>query len=453
MNCKYLCNAFEHICSMYICHMTYEQCLDYLYSKLPMFSRIGSAALKNNLDNTLKLLEFLENPHTKFKSIHIAGTNGKGSVSHMLASIFQSAGYKTGLYTSPHLKDFRERIRINGEMIKEKDVLDMTLRLTPIIEDLEPSFFEATVAMAFDFFSKNELDIAIIETGLGGRLDSTNVIIPELSIITNIGFDHMNVLGNTLIEIASEKAGIIKNEVPVIVGRKDEATKNIFVNKALETNSTLTFSADVYDSDIVDLSPDLISLQLRNKINGEVCDVKSDLPGIYQKENIATVAAAVDLLNQKGWNLTRDVMLNGLAGTKKNTALFGRWDMLQKKPMLVLDVAHNEDGFSILLNHLSHFKFDQIHFILGFSKDKDFGKILDMLPLNAIFYFTSANSPRALEHKNLQEIAATKGLIGESFINVHDAISNALKNARENDIIIVTGSIYVVGDVNRDRYC
>jgi dihydrofolate synthase/folylpolyglutamate synthase len=204
---------------------------------------------------------------------------------------------------------------------------------------------------------------------------------------------------------------------------------------------------------VLDLSPDLISLQLKNKINGEVYDVKSDLPGIYQKENIATVAAAVDLLNQKGWNLTRNAMLIGLATTKKNTALYGRWDMLQKNPMLVLDVAHNEDGFSILLNHLSQFKFDQIHFILGFSKDKDFGKILDMLPLNAIFYFTSANSPRALEHKNLKEIAATKGLLGESFINVDEAISNALKNAHENDIIIVSGSIYVVGDVNRERFC
>jgi dihydrofolate synthase/folylpolyglutamate synthase len=418
-----------------------------------MFSRIGSAALKNNLDNTLKLMQFLENPHTKFKSIHIAGTNGKGSVSHMLASVFQSAGYKTGLYTSPHLKDFRERIRINGEMIKEKDVSDMTLRMTPIIEDIEPSFFEVTVAMAFDYFSKNEVDIAIIETGLGGRLDSTNVIIPELSIITNIGYDHMNVLGNTLIEISSEKAGIIKNGIPVVVGRKDEATKNVFLKKALETNSSLTFSADIYDSEIKDISPDIISLQLRNKTNNEVYDIKCDLPGIYQKENIVTVAAAVDLLNQKGWNLSRNAMLDGVAKTKNKTALFGRWDMLQKKPMLVLDVAHNEDGFSILLKHLSQFKFDQIHFILGFSKDKDFSKILDMLPLNANFYFTSANSPRALEHKNLQEVAATRGLFGEAFINVNEAISNALKNALEKDIIIVSGSVYVVGEVNRDQFC
>jgi dihydrofolate synthase/folylpolyglutamate synthase len=418
-----------------------------------MFSRIGSAALKNNLDNTLKLMEFLENPHTKFKSIHIAGTNGKGSVSHMLASVFQSAGYKTGLYTSPHLKDFRERIRINGEMIKEKDVLDMTLKMTTIIEDIEPSFFEATVAMAFEYFSKNEVDIAIIETGLGGRLDSTNVIIPELSIITNIGYDHMNVLGNTLIEIASEKAGIIKNEVPVVVGRKDEATKEIFLNKTLETKSSLAFSADVYDSEIKDISPDMISLQLRNKITSEVYNVQCDLPGIYQKENITTVATAVDLLNEVGWKLTRSDMLNGLMKTKKNTSLFGRWDVLQKKPMIVLDVAHNEDGFLILVDHLSKFKFNQMHFVLGFSKDKEFSKILNMLPLNARFYFTSANSPRALEHNTLQEIAATKDVIGESFTNVNEAITYALKNADEQDIIIVSGSIYVVGDVNRELFC
>ena len=432
--------------------MTYQQCLDYLYSKLPMFSRIGSAALKNNLDNTFKLMDFLENPHTKFKSIHIAGTNGKGSVSHMLASVFQSAGYKTGLYTSPHLKDFRERIRINGEMIKEKEVLEFTLKMTKIIEDIEPSFFEVTVAMAYDYFSNNKVDIAIIETGLGGRLDSTNVITPELSIITNIGYDHMNILGNTLVEIASEKAGIIKNGIPIVVGRKDEATKNVFIKKALETHSSITFSADTYDSAVKEISTDMISLQLRNRINNEVFDVLCDLPGFYQKENIATVAAAVYLLNQNGWEIPRNALLNGILKTKKNTSLLGRWDVLQKKPMVVLDVAHNEDGFSILLNHLSKLKFEQIHFILGFSKDKDFGKILNMLPLNATFYFTSADSPRALENKTLQEVAAKMGIIGESFNNVDEAISNALKKASQRDIIIVSGSIYVVGNVDRNKF-
>ena len=433
--------------------MTYEQCLDYLYSKLPMFSRIGSAALKNNLDNTIKLLTFLENPHTKFKSIHIAGTNGKGSVSHMLASIFQSAGYKTGLYTSPHLKDFRERIRINGEMIKQKDVLDMTLKLTPIIEDIEPSFFEVTVAMAFDYFSKNEVDIAIIETGLGGRLDSTNVITPELSIITNIGYDHMNILGNSLFEIATEKAGIIKNGVPVVLGRTDEETKNVFIKKATETNSLLFFSENIYDSIVNDLSPDMISLQLENKKNNEIYDIKCDLPGIYQKENVATVVTAVDLLNQNGWNISKNAMLNGFEKTKKNTSLFGRWDVLRKKPLLVLDVAHNEDGFSKLISHLSKFKFGQIHFILGFSKDKDFDKIIDMLPKESQFYFTSANSPRALDHETLLKIAQNRNIEGKSFATVNDAIEDALKITKEDDLIIVSGSIYVVGDVDRDRFC
>ena len=433
--------------------MTYEQCLDYLYSKLPMFSRIGSAALKNNLDNTIKLLTFLENPHTKFKSIHIAGTNGKGSVSHMLASIFQSAGYKTGLYTSPHLKDFRERIRINGEMIKQKDVLDITSKLTPIIEDIEPSFFEVTVAMAFDYFSKNEVDIAIIETGLGGRLDSTNVITPELSIITNIGYDHMNILGNSLVEIATEKAGIIKNGVPVVLGRTDEETKNVFIKKAIETTSLLSFSENIYDSIVNDLSPDMISLKLENKQNNETFDIKCDLPGIYQKENIATVATAVDLLNQNGWNISKNAMLKGFEKTKNNTSLFGRWDVLRKKPLLVLDVAHNEDGFSNLISHISKFEFRQIHFILGFSKDKDFNKIIDMLPKEAKFYFTSSNSPRALDHETLLKIALNRNIEGKSFATVNDAIEDALKITKEDDLIIVSGSIYVVGDVDRDRFC
>ena len=433
--------------------MTYEQCLDYLYSKLPMFSRIGSAALKNNLDNTIKLLTFLENPHTKFKSIHIAGTNGKGSVSHMLASIFQSAGYKTGLYTSPHLKDFRERIRINGEMIKQKDVLGITSKLTPIIEDIKPSFFEVTVAMAFDYFSKNEVDIAIIETGLGGRLDSTNVITPELSIITNIGYDHMNILGNSLVEIATEKAGIIKNGVPVVLGRTDEETKNVFIKKAIETTSLLSFSENIYDSIVNDLSPDMISLKLENKQNNETFDIKCDLPGIYQKENIATVATAVDLLNQNGWNISKNAMLKGFEKTKNNTSLFGRWDVLRKKPLLVLDVAHNEDGFSNLISHISKFEFRQIHFILGFSKDKDFNKIIDMLPKEAKFYFTSSNSPRALDHETLLKIALNRNIEGKSFATVNDAIEDALKITKEDDLIIVSGSIYVVGDVDRDRFC
>ena len=418
-----------------------------------MFSRIGSAALKNNLDNTIKLLTFLENPHTKFKSIHIAGTNGKGSVSHMLASIFQSAGYKTGLYTSPHLKDFRERIRINGEMIKQKDVLDITSKLTPIIEDIEPSFFEVTVAMAFDYFSKNEVDIAIIETGLGGRLDSTNVITPELSIITNIGYDHMNILGNSLVEIATEKAGIIKNGVPVVLGRTDEETKNVFIKKAIETTSLLSFSENIYDSIVNDLSPDMISLKLENKQNNETFDIKCDLPGIYQKENIATVATAVDLLNQNGWNISKNAMLKGFEKTKNNTSLFGRWDVLRKKPLLVLDVAHNEDGFSNLISHISKFEFRQIHFILGFSKDKDFNKIIDMLPKEAKFYFTSSNSPRALDHETLLKIALNRNIEGKSFATVNDAIEDALKITKEDDLIIVSGSIYVVGDVDRDRFC
>jgi len=433
--------------------MTYEECLDYLYSKLPMFSRIGSAALKNNLDNTLKLCEFLDNPQSKFKSVHIAGTNGKGSVSHMIASIFQEAGYKTGLYTSPHLKDFRERIRINGKMIEEQEVLNLTLKLIPIIEEIEPSFFEATVAMAFNYFNENQVDIAIIETGLGGRLDSTNVITPEISIITNIGYDHMNILGDSLVQIASEKAGIIKKNVPIIIGRKNDETNNVFISKSIEMNSELTFSKDTYDSIINAITPETISVQLNDKENGEQFNIICDLPGIYQKENITTVATAFRILNKKGWKLDKDALLNGFKNTKSNTSLFGRWDVLNKNPMIVLDVAHNEDGITSLVRHLAQFKFNKIHFILGFSKDKDFKKILEMLPNDAMFYFTSAHSPRALEHSELLEIATNKKMKGESFDDVNTAIKSAIKKAGQNDLIIVSGSIYVVGDVDRELFC
>lgn len=445
--------CFEQNGSMYICNMTYQQCLDYLYSKLPMFSRIGSAALKNNLDNTLMLLDFLENPHIKFKSIHIAGTNGKGSVSHMLASIFQTAGYKTGLYTSPHLTDFRERIRINGEMIEEKDVLEMTLKMRPIIEDIEPSFFEVTVAMAFNYFNYSKVDIAIIETGLGGRLDSTNVITPELSIITNIGYDHMNILGNTLEEIANEKAGIIKKEVPVVLGRADENIKSLFIKKAAEKDSLLFNAEEAYDSTINELFPDLISLHFKNKKKNVELDVICDLPGIYQKENIATVLTAVDILTESGWALKKKDIINGLKNTKRNTSLHGRWDVLRQNPLLVMDVAHNEDGFRNLIAHLSQFEFEQLHFILGFSKDKEFGKIIDMLPKKSNYYFTSAHSPRALDHETLSMIANQKSIEGNCFENVNDAIESALKKATKKDLIIVSGSIYIVGDVDRKRFC
>ena len=453
MESKYLCHAFEHRGSLYICNMTYEECLNYLYSKLPMFSRIGSAALKNNLDNTLKLCGFLDNPQSKFKSVHIAGTNGKGSVSHMIASIFQEAGYKTGLYTSPHLKDFRERIRINGKMIEEQEVLNLTLKLIPIIEEIEPSFFEATVAMAFNYFNENQVDIAIIETGLGGRLDSTNVITPEISIITNIGYDHMNILGDSLIQIASEKAGIIKKGVPVIIGRANDETNNVFISKSIEMNSELTFSNDAYESAINFISPETISIQLKDKKNSGQFDVVCDLPGIYQKENITTVAAAVSVLNERGWKLDKNALLNGFKNTKSNTSLLGRWDVLNKNPMIVLDVAHNEDGITNLLAHLAQFQFNKLHFIVGFSKDKDFNKILDMLPNDASFYFTSSNSPRALEHSALLESATNKNLTGESFDNVNTAIKSALKKASQNDLIIISGSIYVVGDVDRELFC
>lgn len=433
--------------------MNYAQCLEYLYSKLPMFGRIGPAAIKNNLDNTIKLCDRLGNPHKKFKSIHVAGTNGKGSVSHMLASVFQTAGYKTGLYTSPHLKDFRERIRINGNMIEEQDVINFTQMITPMIEEIEPSFFEVTVAMAFDHFYKNEVDIAIIETGLGGRLDSTNVITPELSIITNIGYDHMNILGNSLGEIGLEKAGIIKNDTPVIIGNSIPETKSIFLKKAAEMHAEIKFAEDCYLAEISEINIDRIVLKLTEIQTNQQIYVASDLPGLYQKENITTVITAIDTMNSIGWKIKKDAIAEGILKTKSNTFLFGRWDVMKKDPLIVLDVAHNEDGMSKLMSHLSQFNFEEIHFILGFSKDKEYNKILDMLPINASLYFTSTNSPRALDHKILLESAKNKNLAGRCYDNVNDALKDAMKHAGKNDLIIVSGSIYVVGDVDREAFC
>lgn len=430
--------------------MTYQQTLDYLYSQLPMYSRIGIAAYKEDLHNTIALCKELDNPHTKFKSIHIAGTNGKGSTSHMLAAILQQADYKTGLYTSPHLKDFRERIKINGEMIGKDFVADFVERTKTVSEEIKPSFFELTVAMAFDFFAKEKVDIAVIETGLGGRLDSTNIITPILSIITNIGYDHMDILGDTLEKIATEKAGIIKPGVPVVIGEYLPETKSVFIDKALECKAPVFFAQDGYTVSNVKYTMKLLSCDVTGTGQNITEHFVLDLNGLYQAKNIRTVLCAEGILMHLGFAITNEDEKQALKNVKELTGLYGRWDVISTNPTIILDVAHNEDGIKQLLNQLSvvHQTLHTVHFILGMVKDKDVSKVLSLLPKEATYYFSNAHIDRAMPHKDLQEKAKSIELYGESFDNVNEAIKAAKLNAAPDDIIIVCGSVFLVAEVD-----
>jgi len=429
--------------------MNYEQTLEYLYAQLPMFSRIGAAAYKEDLHNTLALCAALDNPQTKFKSIHIAGTNGKGSVSHMLAAILQQAGYKTGLYTSPHLKDFRERIKINGEMISKDFVIDFAEKTKAITKTIEPSFFELTVAMAFDYFVQEEIDIAIIETGLGGRLDSTNVITPILSVITNIGYDHMNILGNTLPEIASEKAGIIKQNIPVVIGEYLPETKQVFINKATAMNAPIYFAQEQFAISNLQTTNYALMMDVEDVNNKQKETFTLDLNGIYQTKNILAVLSAESIITQQGFSITNEAEKFALANVKKLTGLHGRWDVLQEHPMVVLDVAHNEAGINQMLFSIANLSASiaALHLVIGFVKDKDIDKTLQLLPKDANYYFTNAHIPRALPAEELKDKAATFNLRGNSFENVNEALNAAKKNANKDDLIIVCGSVFLVGEV------
>ena len=434
--------------------MNYQQTLDYLFTRLPMFSRIGAAAYKADLTNTIRLCEALGNPHHTFKNIHIAGTNGKGSVSHMLAAILQTAGYKTGLYTSPHLKDFRERIKVGSDPegfkeVSEDFVIDFTKKISPLIEEIEPSFFEITVAMAFDYFAQQKVDIAVIETGLGGRLDSTNIITPELSVITNIGWDHMNLLGDTLEKIAFEKAGIIKEGIPVVVGEVINETETIFEKIAMEKNASLSIAAhkrQVHDWE-----------WKKNELVVEVAEVhhadhkmyRLDLPGIYQTKNLLTVLEASEQLQQLGWNINDKIIHEGLQRTKKLTGLHGRWEIIHTSPTVVLEVAHNTDGIRQLVQQVEITTHNQLHIIIGMVKDKDIEQVLALLPKTAAYYFTKAQIPRALGEVELMEKAEKLKLKGQSFPEVNSALGFVLQHAHADDLIIICGSVFLVGEVNR----
>jgi dihydrofolate synthase/folylpolyglutamate synthase len=431
--------------------MTYAETLDYLYNALPMFSRMGSAAFKKDLTNIKILCDHLGNPHQKFKSIHVAGTNGKGSVSHMLASIFQKAGYKTGLYTSPHLYDFRERIRLNGQLIPEKFVVDFTAQIKPLAEEIQPSFFEITVAMAFDFFAQQEVDVAVIEVGLGGRLDSTNIITPELSIITNIGWDHMNLLGNTLAEIASEKAGIIKENVPVVIGETLLETKAVFEQAAVEKRSPLFFSEMMFEEVEHKINSNKLEVTFR-KTNDGYTSVETDLPGLYQVKNLRTVLTAVEVLDKMGWKLPEEIVRTALKETKASTGLQGRWEVIHQKPLVVLDVAHNKNGIEQMLQHIAGLSIGQLHLVLGTVKDKDIDGILSLLPSSASYYFTQAHILRALPAEELKVKAAIWQLYGNVYENGNLALQAALGKAKEDDLIIVCGSIFLVAEITREKH-
>ena len=402
--------------------MNYQQTLDYLFSRLPMYQRQGAAAYKTDIGNIVAASKHLENPHKKFKSIHIAGTNGKGSTAHMLASILQEVGYKVGLYTSPHLKDFRERIKINGKMILEKEVVSFVEENKIIFKEMNLSFFEFTVAMAFDYFAKEGVDIAIIETGLGGRLDSTNIINPGLAIITNISLDHTNLLGDTIEKIAREKAGIIKNKTPIIIGRKQKETTSIFKSIAKEKNAILIYA-----------SPQK--------------GYANDLKGEYQKENINTVITAIKQLQKQGWTITENSTEHGLLKIVGNTQLIGRWQTVSSNPQIICDTAHNEDGIKEITKQLSNSKYEQLHIVFGTVDDKNLDPILRYLPKNAKYYFCNANIVRAMNAKDLRQKAAKHKLKGRAFPNVSEALRCAKDNANPKDLIFVGGSTFVVAEV------
>lgn len=404
--------------------MTYQDTVNWMFQQLPMYQNQGKTAYKANLDNTLLFAKYLQHPQNKFKSIHVAGTNGKGSTSHMLASILQEAGYKVGLYTSPHLKDYRERIKINGKEICKKFVVDFIETHKAFFEKNSLSFFEMTVGLAFDYFAKENVDIAIIEVGLGGRLDSTNIIKPEVSVITNIGFDHMQFLGNTLEAIATEKAGIIKSKIPVVIGETQQETIDVFKKIAKNHQAKIYFA----DQEITAL-------------------YESDLKGYYQQKNITTVLKTIDIVRNSAFTISDENIKNGLLNVVKNTGLQGRWQQLQENPKIICDTAHNKEGLIYAMRQLQDETYLKLHVVFGVVNDKDVNAILELLPKNAVYYFCKPNIPRGLDAEELQAIFLRNGFVGQVYSNVNQALETAKARANQNDLIYVGGSTFVVAEI------
>jgi dihydrofolate synthase/folylpolyglutamate synthase len=427
--------------------MDYQETLDYLYAQLPMFTRVGESAYRKDLHNTIALCAAIDNPQHKFKSIHVGGTNGKGSVSHMLAAILQTAGYKTGLYTSPHLKDFRERIRINGQMIPHQNIIDFVEQNQYLFQQLSPSFFEVTVAMAFEYFANEKVDIAIIEVGLGGRLDSTNIIQPVISVVTNIGLDHINILGNTLVEIAREKAGIIKTQTPIIIGEFTDETNQVFLAKADDLNAPITFASQEWKIIVDKLIANNRILELQNLIHQKTIPLNLDLTGTYQIKNVLTVLSAVSEICKKGFIISDDQIQKALSQVKTLTGLNGRWQTLQTQPLVICDTGHNEDGIKEVIKNIKSIVFKNLHIVIGMVNDKDIRKVLSLLPENATYYFCSPNLPRAMPAIELQKQAQEFGLKGDTYHSVSDALNVAKSKADVDDFIFVGGSTFVVAEV------
>lgn len=403
--------------------MTYDETIEYLFNSTPLFQNVGKAAYKEGLANTFALDEYFGHPHTQFKTIHVGGTNGKGSTSHSLASVLQSAGYKVGLFTSPHLKDFRERIRINGEMISEEYVVDFVEQHKSFFEPLYPSFFELTTAMAFKYFADEQVDVAVIEVGLGGRLDCTNIITPVLSIITNISFDHVNLLGNTLEKIASEKAGIIKHGVPVVIGETTSETRTVFETKAKEVGTQIVFAEEK-----------------------EIPEIPFELGGDYQQKNLRTILTALSIL-RSSFNISEQNISYGLSNVCEQTGLMGRWQTLKEFPKTVCDVGHNVGGFEYIVKQLTRQQYKTLRIVIGMVNDKDINGVLALLPKDAKYYFTKAKVARALQPEELQEKAKEYGLNGNCYPSVTEAYEAAVKEASTDDFIFIGGSCFVVAEV------
>lgn len=423
--------------------MTYQETLTYLYNSAPLFQHVGKAAYKEGLENTLALDEYFGHPHRKFRTIHVAGTNGKGSCSHTLAAILQSAGYRVGLYTSPHLVDFRERIRINGIPVSQEFVVDFVDKHRSFFEPLHTSFFELATAMAFHYFATQQVDVAVIEVGLGGRLDCTNIIHPDLCLITNISFDHVQFLGNTLAKIAGEKAGIIKPSVPVVIGETTPETKPVFQQKAAQVNAPIFFAEEEHPllSALHDESGNYVYQTTRYH------DLKGELGGICQEKNTNTLLTALPLLEQQGYHITETDIRNGFAHVCELTGLMGRWQKLSSHPTIVCDTGHNVGGIQYIVKQLSFQKYKRLHIVIGMVNDKDISGVLAMLPKDAIYYFTQASVQRALPAEKVKELASSYGLSGDAYPDVKTAVEAAQKRADADDFIFVGGSSFIVADL------
>jgi dihydrofolate synthase / folylpolyglutamate synthase len=428
--------------------MNYGETLDFLFNQLPAYHRIGKAAYKNSLDNTLRLDEHFGRPHTRFRSIHVGGTNGKGSVSHMAASVLREAGYKTGLYTSPHLKDFRERIRINGEMITKDEVTGFVEKNIEIIRSINPSFFEMTVAMAFDYFAREKVDVAVVEVGLGGRLDSTNIITPVLSVITNIGHDHMDLLGDTLEKVAFEKAGIIKSGVPVLIGETREDIKHVFISSALKAQSEIHFADQLFMCvpEKFDASSGTRDFTVHRKSGDHIVKGTTPLGGDYQARNITTLFGIFNLISET-FGITEENIVNGIRNVAGNTGFAGRWQVVGHDPLIICDTGHNSEGIAFVARQLAVLPKRKLHMVIGFVSDKDLSQILPLLPADATYYFTRASVLRAMDEKILMQEAAKYSLNGTDHPDVKSAIASAMGNSGKDDVIFVGGSTFVVGDM------